>query len=42
MTLVSSANVTGFDKVFVVGRRSFTYTMKARDLELMIPGNSLG
>jgi hypothetical protein len=35
MILVSSASVIGFDKVFVVGRRSFTYIMKARDLELM-------
>jgi hypothetical protein len=30
MTLVSSANIMGSDKVFIVGGRSFMYIMKSK------------
>jgi hypothetical protein len=30
VTLVSSANIMGFDKVFIVGGRSFICTMKSK------------
>jgi hypothetical protein len=30
MTLVSSANIMGFAKVFIVGGRSFMYIMKSK------------
>jgi hypothetical protein len=30
MTLVSSANIMGFYKVFIVGGRSFMYIMKSK------------
>jgi hypothetical protein len=34
ITQVSSANKMGFDKVFIVGGRSFIYMMKTRSLQL--------
>jgi hypothetical protein len=30
MTLVSSANIVGSDRVLIVGRRSFMYIMKSK------------
>jgi hypothetical protein len=34
MTLVSSANIMGFAKVFIVGGRSFMYIMKSKGLRI--------
>jgi hypothetical protein len=35
-TLVSSANIMGFDELFIVGGRSFMYIIKAKALELTL------
>jgi hypothetical protein len=36
MTLVSSANIMNYDKVFIAGGRSFMYITKRKGMELTL------